>query len=278
MGGAILAGLQRSGRTVLAILALLAASPSTPASASETVTVFAAASMQSALDAAIEAWTAETGNEAVISYAATSALARQIEQGAPADIFLSADLDWMDYLEAQGLIAESTRTNLLGNRLVLVAPTATAAALDLTADLDMAGLLGDGRLAIADTNAVPAGRYAREALESLGLWDEVADRLAPTENVRVALAFVSRGETPFGIVYATDAIADPNVEAVGQFPAWSHPPIIYPTAIVAGTGNPTAEALLAWLHAPVAQCIFAAQGFVLIATEGRDVPLDCTSG
>lgn len=246
------------------------------ANAQERVVVFAAASMQTALDAVAEAWGEATGNEAVISYAATSALARQIEQGAPADLFISADLDWMAYLAERDLIDLATRTELLGNRLVLVAPVGTLAPVTITPALDLVGLLGDGRLAVADTDAVPAGRYARAALETLGLWDSVASRLAPAENVRAALAFVSRGETPLGIVYATDDVADPAVEAIGVFPEGSHPPIVYPAALVAGSDNPAAAELLDWLRSPPAQCLFEGEGFTLFAADGSlAAPVDC---
>jgi molybdate transport system substrate-binding protein len=236
------------------------------------VTVFAAASLQTALDAVAAAWHELGGGEAVISYAATSALARQIEQGAPADIFISADLDWMAYLAERGLTRIDTTTNLLGNRLVLVAPADAASPVEITPSLDLVGMLGGGRLAVANTEAVPAGRYARAALESLGLWQGVAGHLAEAENVRAALAFVSRGEAPLGIVYASDDVADPTVEAVGVFPEDSHPPIIYPATIVADSDNPAAAAFLAFLRSTTAQCIFEAQGFTVFAADGEPAP------
>ncbi len=262
--------------TIAATLAsglAVAAGAAPPAAAEEMrVTVFAAASMQTALDAVVAAWHEQEGGDAVVSYAASSALTRQIEQGAPADIFISADLDWMAYLANHSLIRANTTTNLLGNRLVLVAPNGTAQAVEVTPELDLVGMLEGGRLAVADTAAVPAGRYAKAALQSLGLWDSVADHLAEAENVRAALAFVSRGEAPLGIVYATDDVADPAVEAIGIFPDDTHPPIIYPATILAGSDNPAADAFLAFLRSPTAQCIFEAQGFTVFAADGSPAP------
>jgi molybdate transport system substrate-binding protein len=234
------------------------------------VTIFAAASLQTALDEVVAAWRLETGGEAVVSYAASSALARQIEQGAPADLFISADVAWMAYLSERGAIDAATRTDILANRLVLVAAVGTAEPVAIAPGLDLTALLGNGRLAIAETAAVPAGRYARAALEALGLWAGVADRLAPAENVRAALAFVARGETPLGIVYATDAAADPAVEAIGTFPAESHPPIVYPAALTAEASEEAAP-FMAYLRSATAVCIFIAQGFDVIA-EGTALP------
>lgn len=272
-------GSRGSFALALAIGFAVASAASQTAAQETRVTVFAAASMQTALDAVAAAWRAEEGGEAVVSYAASSALARQIEQGAPADIFISADGDWMAYVAQRGLIRADTTTNLLGNRIVLVAPSGTMQPIEINPQLDLAGLLGGGRLAVADTAAVPAGRYARAALESLGLWVSVAGRLAEAENVRAALAFVSRGEAPLGIVYATDDVADPGVEAVGVFPEETHPPIIYPAAILAGSDNPAAAAFLAFLRSPTAQCIFEAQGFTVFATDGAPAPpVPCGSG
>ncbi|MCC6736199.1 MAG: molybdate ABC transporter substrate-binding protein [Bauldia sp.] len=237
----------------------------------EPVTVFAAASLQTALDTIAAAWQTEAGGTAVISYAASSALARQIEQGAPAQVFMSADLDWMNYLAERNLIDATTRSELLRNSLVLVAPVGTPP-VEITPALDLAGLLGTGRLAVADTAAVPAGRYAKAALETLGLWAGVADRLAEAENVRAALALVSRGEAPLGIVYATDDVADPAVIAIGAFPEETHPPIVYPMALIAGTTNPDAAAFLEYLRGVTAQCLFLAQGFVVLAADGTVAP------
>ncbi len=270
------------GRFALALgVGLATAAFATPQAAAQDmhVTVFAAASMQTALDAVAAAWHEQEGGDAVVSYAATSALARQIEQGAPADIFISADLDWMAYLAERELAQPDTTTNLLGNRIVLVAAAGAEQPVEITPEIDLAGVLDGGRLAVADTAAVPAGRYARAALESLGLWDSVAGHLAEAENVRAALAFVSRGEAPLGIVYATDDVADPRVEAIGTFPAETHPPIIYPATILAGSDNPAAAAFLTFLRSPTAQCIFEAQGFTVFAADGAPAPpVSCGSG
>jgi len=240
------------------------------AAAAQPVTVFAASSLQNALDAVAAAWQQDGGGTAVVSYASSSALARQIEQGAPAQIFIPADLDWMDYLSERGLIDPATRSALLGNRLVLVAPGGTPP-VEITQGLDLAGMIGSGRLAVADTAGVPAGRYARAALEALGLWASVADRLAEAENVRVALALVARGEAPLGIVYLTDDIADPSVVTIGIFPDGTHPPIIYPAALVAGNASPGAVEFLAYLRSARARCLFEAQGFVVLDADGLPV-------
>lgn len=245
----------------------------------DSVTVFAAASLQTAIDGIAVAWEAETGGALVVSYAATSALARQIEQGAPADVFLSADITWMDYLAERGLIRPETRIDLLANRLVLVAPASALEPVAIVPGLDLGEMLGDGRLALADTDAVPAGRYARAALQFLGLWDDVAGRLAPADNVRAALAFVSRRETPLGIVYLTDAAADPDVDAIGLFPETSHPPIVYPAAVVAGCDKESAAAFVEWLTSPAARCLFAAEGFVPLAADGTPAAtVECGGG
>src|SRR5271155_405628 len=194
------------------------------------VLVFAAASMKNALDDANAQFERQKGAKVTTSYAASSALAKQIEAGAPADIFISADLDWMDYVEQKHLIKPGTRSNLLGNKIVLIAPANSALRLTIAPHFPLAQALGDGRLAMADTASVPAGKYGKAALEALGVWSTVADKIAPAENVRATLLLVSRGETPLGIVYQTDAAADPNVKILGSFPANSHPPIIYPVA------------------------------------------------
>lgn len=247
-------------------------------SAQERVIVFAAASMQTALAAVADAWSESHDAEIVLSFAATSALARQIAQGAPADIFISADLDWMTYVEERDLITAESRIGLVGNRLVLIAPAGAVQPLSIDTDLDLVGLLGGGRLALADPVAVPAGRYAQTALKTLGLWDGVVERLAPAENVRAALAFVSRGEAPLGIVYATDDIADPAVDAVGIFPEATHPPIIYAAAMLTDSGDAAAE-FLVWLQTDPAQCIFAAHGFTPLGTDGAAIePVDCSAG
>jgi molybdate transport system substrate-binding protein len=251
----------------LACSAVVALSTATlPAVAqSRNVLVFAAASLKNALDEINEQWWRETGKRAVISYAASPALARQIEQGAPADMFISADLDWMDYVQERKLIKTETRSNLLGNKIVLIAPKDSGAATRTGPGFDLAGLLGSGRLAMADTVAVPAGKYGKAALEALGVWASVQDKLAQTENVRAALLLVSRGEAPLGIVYQTDAIADPNVKIVAAFPETTHPAIVYPIALTAGTRNPDAAAFLAYLGSARSKALFEKQGFTALA-------------
>lgn len=252
-----------AGLVVAMALGLLAAmAPSVARAADQPpVLVFAAASLKNALDEVIAAYRRE-GGVAHASYAASSALARQIEQGAPADLFVSADLDWMDYLDGKGLIAPGTRTNLLRNEIVLIAPKGEGpAAMAVGPGLDLLGLLGDGRLAVADARAVPAGKYAKAALEHLGAWDGVKDRLAQAENVRAALALVSRGEASAGIVYRTDAMADSGVRVVGRFPAGSHPPIVYPAALTKESHSPGAAAFLAFLKSGTAKAVFERHGF-----------------
>jgi molybdate transport system substrate-binding protein len=236
------------------------------ASAQERLTVFAAASLKTALDAVNRACEAEVGGRAAISYAASSALARQIEQGAPADIFMSADLDWMEYLSGKDLIDAGTRTGLLGNGIVLVAPAESPVSAEIAPNFDLTGLLGDGRLAMANVDAVPAGKYGKASLEALGVWHSIADRVAQAENVRAALALVATGEAPLGIVYRTDALAESKVKIVGTFPADSHPPIVYPVARTAASPSPQAPAFLACVQSAEAKQIFEAQGFTVLAT------------
>ena len=225
------------------------------------VTVFAAASLKNALDAIADAFRKETGKRVAISYAASSALARQIEQGAPADVFISADLDWMDYLQGRDLIKPESRRNLVGNRIALVAPASRGDAIDLKPGA-LAAALGDGRLAMATVAAVPAGKYGKAALEHLGLWNEVARRLAETENVRAALTFVARGEAPLGIVYDSDARAEPGVKVVARFPETSHPPIVYPAALIRASARPEAARFLQALRMPASAAILAREGFI----------------
>jgi molybdate transport system substrate-binding protein len=197
----------------------------------------------------------------VASYGATSALAKQIENGAPADLFLSADSDWMDYVEIRKLIKPGSRRNLLTNRLVLIAPSTSTAKLVIVPGFPLAKHLGNDRLAVADPNAVPAGKYAKAALESLGVWRDVEPKIAPTENVRAALVLVSRGETPFGIVYRTDALADKKVRVVGEFPAKTHPPIVYPVAMTGMSKGAAASDFLTYLSSPAARAVFEKYGF-----------------
>lgn len=194
------------------------------------------------------------------SFAASSTLARQIERGAPADLYLSADTEWADYLQQRDLLVAESRGNLLGNRLVLIVPVSDTRIVDLDDDFDLAGLLGDGRLAVGDPDHVPAGRYARRALETLGLWRGIQDRLARAGDVRAALALVQRGEASFGIVYETDAVAAEGVRIAGLFPPDSHPPIVYPVALVAGA-DPSAQKFLWFLKGPQAAKIFRRHGF-----------------
>ena len=252
------------GGLALALGVTLAGAAFAPAQASEKVTVFAAASLKNALDAINAKWTEETGKETTASYAASSALAKQIEQGAPADIFISADLAWMDYLAEKKLIKGDTRSDLLGNRIVLVTAKTDAGAVDIEPGFDLANLLGDGRLAMGAVDSVPAGKYGKAALEKLGLWPTVEAKVAGAESVRTALLLVSRGEAPYGIVYRTDAAADPGVKVVGTFPEDSHPPIIYPVAITAESKNPDASAYLEFLKSPKAAALFEAQGFIVL--------------
>lgn len=247
----------RRGIAALITLSLVAASPVRAAD----LTVFAAASLKTALDEVAAAYTVLGGSKPVLSYAASSALAKQIEHAAPADLFLSADLAWMDYVAERGMIRPETRVNLLSNTLVLIAPAASQARVALTPGVDLAGMLGSDRLALADPDTVPAGRYAKAALTSLGIWQQIEPKITRSENVRVALLLVARGETPFGIVYGSDAMAEPGVRAIATFPAESHPPIVYPAAITAQSTHPEAAAFLAFLRAPSATAIFVRSGF-----------------
>jgi molybdate transport system substrate-binding protein len=227
--------------------------------------VFAAASMKTALDAVAAAWKADTGKTVSIAYASSAILAKQIEQGAPADVFISADLKWMDYLEKAKLIQAGTRKNLFGNKLVLIEPSDSDAKLDIAKGFDLAGAAGDGKIAVCMIDSCPAGIYAKEALESLGVFASVKPTLAQADNVRNALILVSRGEAKFGIVYTTDARADPKVKVVGTFPESSHSPIVYPVALVAATANPDAALFLVYLASQAATKIFLDQGFDMVS-------------
>uniref|UniRef100_UPI003100C050 molybdate ABC transporter substrate-binding protein n=1 Tax=Neorhizobium sp. EC2-8 TaxID=3129230 RepID=UPI003100C050 len=240
------------------------ASFAAPAAAQEKVTVFAAASMKNALDNANKAWSALGGGQVTVSYAASSALAKQIESGAPADIFISADLDWMKYVSDRKLVKEDTRFNWLGNRIVLVAAKDAAKPVDIKSGFDFAGLLKGGRLAMGEPSAVPAGKYGKAALEKLGLWSSVEKSVASAESVRAALALVSRGEAPYGIVYQTDAAADPGVAIVGTFPADTHPPIVYPIAVLSESKSTDASAYLDYLKSGKAAPFFEKEGFTIL--------------
>lgn len=249
--------------------AALAACLLLPAGAeAEQVTIFAAASLKTALDDFQKSYEAETGDSLAISYAGSSQLARQIEQGAPAQVFISANVEWMDALQKAELIDTASRHDLLGNSLVLVAGGAGVAKVTVDGQLDLVGLLGDGKLAMALVDSVPAGQYGKAALTSLGLWDAVAPHVAQADNVRAALALVSTGEAPYGIVYATDAAADPGVGVAGTFPEGSHPPIIYPAALVKGA-DAHAAAFLAALSGPEAVKAFEAQGFTILTPAAK---------
>src|SRR6266478_4491618 len=242
------------------------------ASAQEgSLVVFAAASLKDALDEVNAAYRRDMGRETTTSYAASSTLAKQIEAAAPADIFISADLDWMDYLAERKLIKPGSRFNLLGNSIVLIAPSNSTVSTTIGSNFPLASLLGNGRLAMADPNSVPAGKYGKAALEKLGVWSAVADRIAPAENVRAALLLVSRRECPLGMVYRTDAAADPGVKVIATFPPDTHPPIIYPMALVASSTNPDAVAFATNLRCPSAARLFEKQGFIIL--EGRSVSM-----
>ena len=257
-----------AGLLGLAVTATLAAGPPQPTAQAQAgdLVVFAAASLKNALDAINAQWQKDTGKKALISYGASSTLAKQIEQGAPAQMFISADLDWMDYLAQRNLIKPETRSNLLGNRIVLIAPNDKAQPIDIKPGFDLAKALGDGRLSMANVDSVPAGKYGKAALEKLGVWNSVSGKLAQAENVRAALLLVSRGETPLGIVYQTDAAADPNVKIVGTFPEDTHPSIIYPIALTATANNPNAAVFLDYVRSAKAKPLFEAQGFTVLGS------------
>jgi molybdate transport system substrate-binding protein len=225
------------------------------------VTIFAAASLRDGLDELAREYERQGRGKAVISYAGSPMLARQIEKGAPADLFISADTDWMDYMAVRGLIRIETRVNLLSNRLVLIAPADSRAQLTIGRGFPLASLLGDRRLAMADPDSVPAGKYGRAALDALGVWSEVAPKVARAENVRAALALVARGEAPFGIVYRTDALAEPRVRIVGEFPRSLHPEIVYPAAVVASSRSKIAYDYLRYLRSHAALAVWQRHGF-----------------
>lgn len=235
-----------------------------PAATAKDLTVYAAASLKTALDEALLAYKAQSGIGTTAAYAASSALAKQIEAGAPADIFMSADQEWMDYLVKAGLVQADSRFTFLGNQLVLVMERSQARRLTIDGNLDIAGLLNGRRLAVGDVNAVPAGRYAKAALTKLDLWSKVSDKLAPAENVRAALALVARGEAGAGIVYATDARVEPGVAIVGIFPADSHAPIEYPVALLKGADKAAAQPLLDFLKTEEGRRHFINQGFTVL--------------
>jgi len=245
---------------LLGIMAVLRPAPA-PATPPQAPLVLAAASLQESLTAAADAWARKGHLRPVLSFAASSALARQIASGAPADLFASADEEWMNWVQARGALTGGTRATLVGNQLVLIAPAASRARLTIAKGFPLSSALGQGRLAIADPASVPAGKYGREALTSLGVWAAVEPRLARAENVRAALALVQRGEAPLGLVYATDARAAPGVRVLGTFPPSSHAAITYPIARLAASRSSEAEAFRRFLTSPEGRAIFRRFGF-----------------
>jgi len=248
-------------RFLISALLALAVRATTLHAEDKTITVFAAASLKNALDDVGTAFTKQSGIKVVVSYGASSALAKQIEQGAPADLFVSADLQWMDYGVQKKVIKDDTRVNLLGNKLVLIATKdAKIDHVTIGPGFDLAKLAGDGRVATGDVRAVPVGLYAKAALERLGAWTAVEPKIAMAENVRLALSLVARGDAPLGIVYETDAKVEPNVKIIGIFPDNSHDPIIYPAALTA-TAKPDATEYLSFLRSETAKSVFERYGF-----------------
>ncbi len=235
-----------------------------PVVSAASVTVVAAASLKESMDDVARRFEASTGNKVVVSYGASNALARQIGAGAPADLFISADLEWMDYLDQRHLLAPDSRFDLLRNTLVLVAPAASTAALKIGPGFGLAAALGTEKLAMANPDSVPAGKYGKSALQALGVWASVERQIARAENVRAALALVSRGEAPFGIVYRTDALADKGVRIVDTFPQASYPSIVYPAAVLAASTSPSARPLLEFLRSVPARAIWEKYGFGLV--------------
>jgi molybdate transport system substrate-binding protein len=250
-------------RLFLIVLSLMML-PFTAQAEDRSVTVYAASSLTNALQDIGKAFEATSGVKVKFSFAASSLLAKQIEAGAEAEVFVSADSDWMNYLADRSLIQSDTRKDILSNRLVLVAEKDSTVQLKIAPNFPLAAALGDGRLAVADPDSVPAGRYARSALTSLGVWGSVAERLVRAENVRVALTYVARGEAPLGIVYETDAKAEPLVRVVDVFPAASHPPIVYPAALTRSGTSADAKAFLAFTEGPQAAAVFKGYGFTIL--------------
>jgi molybdate transport system substrate-binding protein len=251
---------------LFAAVSILLGSSFTPVHAQDkSLTVFAAASMKNALDELNAAYTAKSGVKVTSSYAASSALAKQIEQGAPADIFISADQEWMDYSVGKKDINEASRVSLLGNSIVLIAgKDSKLADVKIGQGFDLAKLAGDGKIATGDVKSVPVGKYAKAALEKLGSWTAAEPKFAMAESVRAALTLVSRGEAPIGIVYSTDAKVDPGVKIIGTFPADSHPAIIYPVAATT-TAKSEAADYLAFLKSPASKTVMEKYGFTFLA-------------
>jgi molybdate transport system substrate-binding protein len=250
-------------RAAAASLVLVLAFCIVSAALAADVTVFAAASLKEALDQQAKQFEASTGNKVVVSYAASNALAKQIESAAPADVFIAADRDWMDYVDKRSLLAPGTRVDLLRNTLVLIAPARSAASLRIGPEFGLAAALGKEKLAMANPDSVPAGKYGKAALEKLGVWASVANRVARADNVRAALVLVSRGEAPFGIVYATDAQADKRVRVVDKFPADSYPPIVYPAAVLASSKSRAARSFLDYIRSAPAKRGWEKYGFAM---------------
>lgn len=250
---------------VVAVMTVLACGGSAMAQEAKSLTVFAAASLKGSLDKAASLYESKTGVDVAISFAASSALAKQVEAGAPADVFLSADLKWMTYLVDKGLVKKEQVVKLLGNRLVLVGAPDFSKPLTIGQDFPLAEALGDGRIAMGEPKSVPAGKYGREALEHYGVWKTVEPKVAAADNVRAALQLVARGEAPLGIVYQTDARAEAGVRVIGVFPEESHAPIIYPIAPVAASTNASAQEFLSFLNGAEAQAIFKQAGFTVLA-------------
>ena len=244
-------------RLATVLLALLLS----PAANADSAMVFAAASLKEALDAVVQSFAEGRGGRVEVSYAASSVLARQITRGAPADIFISADTDWIEFVEKAGVVTQGSRRNLLVNELVLIAPASSTVNAKLNFGVDLAAALGKGRLAMGEPDSVPAGMYGKAALKALGAWNGVERRVASAENVRAALALVARGEAPLGIVYRTDALAEKRVRIVDTFPAASHPPIVYPVVILKRSSTPIANAFAGYLSTPDARAIFERYGF-----------------
>jgi molybdate transport system substrate-binding protein len=250
----------------LAFAVSLAAIPAPATAQDKSLTIFAAASMKNALDEIDAAYAAKSGVKITVSYAASSALAKQIEQGAPADVFISADTDWMDYATSKKTINESSRVNLLGNSIVLIAPKDSKIGnVGIASGFDLAKLAGDGRIATGDVKSVPAGKYAKAALEKLGSWQAAESKFAMAESVRAALTLVARGEAALGIVYSTDAKVEPGVKIVGTFSADSHPAIVYPVAATI-TAKPEASDYLAFLRSTAAKTILEKYGFKFLVS------------
>ncbi len=259
--------IKRCGLVALAMAIALGPLAERTVAQSHDVLVFAAASLKDALDDITAQYQRETGKHVRVSLAASSTLAKQIENGAPADIFISADLDWMDYLAKRNLIKPGTRRNLLGNKLVLIAAKDSSVQVKIQPGFPLAKMLAGGKLSMADVAAVPCGKYGKASLEKLGVWPSVAGQVVQAENVRAALALVARQEAPLGIVYQTDVAAEPNVRVVGFFPEETHPPIIYPIALVAESTNPDAAAFLAYLESAKAKPLFEKQGFTVLKQQ-----------